>query len=175
MKHKPFRVIILLMGLAFFFSCGNSSSPGDFSVNSPQGWTREDTLSDDGSKRAEFTAPFDEGYSGFIENISVSIIHTSISIARYSKALVNEVKELTVFYEEKGKGDELINGTKMKWIQMQVLFKSSKNDEKKEQKIYFAKGKGNIYMIVCTAKKDGIALMQNEIREVVNSFRIIND
>lgn len=175
MKHKPFRVIILLMGLAFFFSCGNSSSPGDFSVNSPQGWTREDTLSDDGSKRAEFTAPFDEGYSGFIENISVSIIHTSMSIARYSKALVNEVKELTVFYEEKGKGDEVINGTKMKWIQMQVLFKSSKNDEKKEQKIYFAKGKGNIYMIVCTAKKDGIALMQNEIREVVNSFRIIND
>lgn len=175
MKHKPAFGILFFVSLAFFFSCGNSSSPGDFSVSTPQGWTREDTLSDDGSKRVEFTAPFKEGYSGFIENISVSIIHTPMSIARYSKALVNEVKELTVFYEEKGKGDQLINGTKMKWIQMQVLFKSSKNDEKKEQKIYFAKGRNNIYMIVCTAKKDGIVLMQNDIKQVINSFRIIND
>lgn len=175
MKHKPVQVIIFLISLTFLFSCGNSSSPGYFSVNTPQGWTRQDTLSDDGSKRVEFTAPFEEGYSGFIENISVSIIHTPMSIARYSKALVNEVKELTVFYEEKGKGEELINGSKMKWIQMLVLFKSSTNDEKKEQKIYFAKGRDNIYMIVCTAKKDGIELMQNEIRQVVNSFRIIND
>ncbi len=175
MKHKPALVLIFFICLAFFFSCENSSSPGDFSVSTPQGWTREDTLSDDGSKRVEFTAPFEEGYSGFIENISVSIIHTPMSIARYSKALVNEVKELTVFYEEKGKGDQVMNGNKMKWIQMQVLFKSSKNDEKKEQKIYFAKGRDNIYMIVCTAKKNGIVLMQNDIKQVVSSFRIIND
>lgn len=175
MKYMPVQVIILLISLVFFYSCENNSSKGDFSVNTPKGWMRQDTLSDDGTKRVEFTAPFEEGYSGFIENISVSIIHTSMSIARYSNALVNEVKELTVFYEEKGKGEQLVNGSKMKWIQMLVLFKSSTNDEKKEQRIYFAKGRDNVYMIVCTAKKDGIVLMQDEIKQVVNSLRIIND
>jgi phosphoenolpyruvate synthase/pyruvate phosphate dikinase len=94
----------------------------------------------------------------------------------YASSVLALTKEDAVFFEEKGKGDTVINGYETSWAQITVLHQKAADDEKKEQKIYFVKGEaGNIYMIICTAHKDGISSIQNSIDKVLQSFKVINE
>jgi hypothetical protein len=147
-----------------------STKPGDFTVKAPYGWTVSDSISASGGRTVHMHPPIYSEIPIFVNNIIISIVHFP-SLYIYRTATLKSVKSDAVYFEEKGKGEKLINGYEMEWEHHIIKYK--KSERTLEQKVYFVWDKGNIYQIVCTTEKNEMEIFQFRIDEVLNSFRIL--
>ena len=85
--------------------------------------------------------------------------------------VLDESKKTSKFFEEEGRGIFKTDKFTAKWEQHSIIYK--KSAEEVQQKVYFISDHGNIYMIVCTARKNSIKSLQKTIDEVMNSFIIL--
>ena len=115
-------------------------------------------------------APVFDTVPQFVENIGVYIVNFP-SLNIYMDRVLADSKETAKFFEEEGRGIFKTNKFTAKWEQHSFVFK--KSTEEFQQKVYFISDYGNIYMIVCTARKNGIKKLQKTIDEVMKSFVIL--
>lgn len=173
LKHS-FAILFTFVAMVFFVSCTREKSFGNFTVNTPVGWTRVDTIDRNDQKKVLFTAPIKEYNDSFIVNISIGIVNFD-DLDRYVGKVLEEVKKIATSYKEQKRVKCIINGYDSRWVQAEIIFNNDSDNRVKEQKTYFIKEKDkrNIYMIVCSANRYSIGTIQNKIDEVLNSFRII--
>ena len=150
--------------------CRMKSNPVHFVAATPMGRTRLDTLTFDGTKKVRFSPA--AGDTIFFAGQSISVFGAEDNdIDEYMNAVYYEVKKRTSFYREEKRQKLSINNYDARWILIRLS--TSKNPELiAEQKSYFIKERGTVFMITCTAPDHGIALMQDKIDEVINSFKI---
>ena len=97
------KVSTLIVIVSILFTCSCSPKKGNFSVKAPDSWIRVDTVSKNGEKEVRMHPAVIATIPRFIENISISIVH-SRNLDRYISSLMANVKETMDFYEEKGRG-----------------------------------------------------------------------
>jgi nitrogen regulatory protein PII len=173
LKHS-YAILFTFIVMVFIVSCTREKSLGNFTVYTPEGWTRVETIGRNNQKKVLFTAPIKEYNDSFIENISVDIVNYD-DLDTYVSKVLEEVKKTATSYKEQKRVKCIINGYDSRWVQAEIIFNNDSDDTVKEQKTYFIKEKDkrNIYMIVCSAKRYSISIIQNKIDEVLNSFHII--
>lgn len=165
---KAFIYLFFFSQLVFLISC--KAKRRDFSVKSPYGWEVTDSVSETFGRSVKMHPTVISTRPIFVENIIVSIINFP-SLDFYRTTALNTIKSESVYFKEKGKGTEKINGYKMEWVHH--IIQSKKSDLKVEQKVYFVWYKGNIYQIVCSTNENQMEEFQFLIEQVLNSFRIL--
>lgn len=159
-------IYIIFFVLILLISCDQKK--GNFLIDTPQGWIRNDTITKTGGKEIVMYPSTQQ--SGYPNNIKVAVFQYRDS-DEYMNAVLLETKNRATFYKEKERGVKKLNDHTAKWVQFTVIPKGSQQES--EQKVYFIGDSGNVYMIICSSFGDKIDKMQNTIDEVIRKFKIL--
>lgn len=162
----------IILSIILLTSC-KADKKLHYVVKTPTDWSRKDGFTPEHWKKSTFEPQ--EGdtifYSG--ENIIITCFQFK-NIDEYIRILQQEVKKTTIFYQEKGREKLKINGLDARWVLSEIRIRAYPKLTF-EQKNYFIKDKGTLFMIICTARKDNIDVLQPIIDELLASFKTEED
>ena len=141
---------------------GINAGANKFTITTPAGWKRLDTT-DNGVKITYLLSPMDAG-----ENKARINVITTSTVDVTLDSIINEnilymSKHLKKF-NEKGIGNQNINGIYVKWLKYSV------GSDSRDYKLYILIKNGVAYYITCSVAKNEIKKYQVDIDEAVNSF-----
>jgi hypothetical protein len=139
-----------------------------FEVRSPAGWERTDTVTETGAPIVTMRYPRKSDPSRVGENIIITV-ERSGDAKKYMYAVNAQLQTKSTSFREIASGTIIIDRHSAYWEQYAITYK--KTNYPAEQKIYFVEDGGNVYTISCSTHIGKIPAMQDNIDEVLHSFR----
>jgi hypothetical protein len=173
-KQKRFYAFISIMvfGIILLGSC-KADKKLQYVVKTPANWVREDGFTPEGWKKSVLKPQKGDTlfYSG--ENIIITCFKVK-NIDESVREFCIDVQGRTVLYNEEKREKLNVNGFDARFVQMVVSYRSHPGIIV-EQKTYFIKDKGTLFMVICTAQRKGIEKLQPIMDEVLASFKTEED
>lgn len=150
-------------------SPGMNAGRGTFTVSTPAGWTKTDTV----MSRIEYTfmmAPMDED-SSFQANVNIVTqeLKKGFTLDKVMESTQKEMQRFFTDYKKFGQGERTVTEVKAKWMKCQYMHTESGTMLNGEVTIFV---KNNIaYAVTLTTLASDLEKYEPALEEILNSFK----
>jgi hypothetical protein len=162
------QIVIFIIAVAFLSACNLLKRKPAFTVVTPGGWKRKDTVARLGDSLIRFS-PVAENDS-VSEKIVLLIVHYA-NPDEYRRSMIQKLKGDAETFEVSGEGSRLVDDVESKWVQIAVKYKTAA--AKVDQRMYFVPKNGFIYLFICTVTADEYELLRPKADDLINSLKIL--
>lgn len=165
-------IVVLLLSLVLM-ACDRLSKKASFHIDTPVGWTREDTIQEGGDSLVKLKSDVNLPGADIKETISLLVETNFNRNDREHNLLRHELKRDADFYEETGNGHRVIDGIESNWFEVGVKYKTS--NFPCTQRYYFTTGNKYRYMFILTCPPKGFDHLRPVADSLFNSFKILDE